>query len=70
MPVTDLFSKRQKRSTGEVPDVYQYETIPNQLRVQIVQILEDAFGLDYNPNWGPDSNAHEFVFIHKALCRE
>ena len=71
MPVTDLFSKRQKRSRGEVPDVYQYETIPNQLRVQIVQILEDAFGeLYYNPNWGPDSNAHEFVFIHKALCRE
>ena len=71
MPVTDLFSKRQKRSRGEVPDVYQYETIPNQLRVQIVQILEDAFGeLDYNPNWGPDSSAHAFEFIHKTLCHE
>ena len=28
--ITDLFSKRQKRSRGEVPDVYQYETIPHE----------------------------------------
>jgi len=44
MKAFDLFSKRQKRSRGEVPDVYQYKTIPEVLRVQIVHIIRDAFG--------------------------
>ena len=71
MSVTDLFSKRQKRSRGEVPDVYQYETIPNQLRVQIVQILQDAFGKpSYDPYFGPNNSARAYMFIHKALCHE
>ena len=48
MAVFDLFSKRQKHGRGEVPDVYQYKTIPEGLRVQIVHIIRDAFGdLDY-----------------------
>ena len=34
----ELFSKRQKRLRGEVPDIYQYEIIPQELRVQIVHI--------------------------------
>ena len=38
MKINELFSKRQKRIRGEVPDVYQYETIPQELRVQIVHI--------------------------------
>ena len=44
MNVVDIYSKRQKRLRGEVPDVYQYETIPIELRVQVVHILNDAFG--------------------------
>ena len=31
MTVVDIYSKRQKRSQDEVPDVYQYETIPQEL---------------------------------------
>lgn len=38
MKIYELFSKRQKRLRGEVPDVYQYETIPPELRVQVVHI--------------------------------
>lgn len=34
----ELFSKRQKRFRGEVPDVYQYEVIPQGLRVEVVYI--------------------------------
>ena len=40
MKIHDIFSKRQKRSRGDVPDVYQYERIPDELRVQVVQIIE------------------------------
>ena len=67
MSVFDLFSKRQKRSLGEVPDVYQYKTIPEGLRVQIVHIIRDAFGdLDTYPR----TAGNDFELIHEALCRE
>jgi len=58
MTIFDLFSKRQKRSRGEVPDVYQYETIPTELRVQIIHIIRDAFGdlYDFNGNEREDFN--------------
>jgi len=67
MTVFDLFSKRQKRSRGEVPDVYQYETIPAELRVQIVHIIRDAFGDLYDFQ---GTEREDFKFIHEALCRE
>ena len=62
MKVFDLFSKRQKRERGEVPDVYQYETMPQPLRVQIVHILRDALG--------EESYTNDYKYIHDALCRE
>lgn len=70
MPVFDIFSKRQKRKRGEVPDVYQYEIIPQELRVQVVHILEDAFGKPYYFLEIPNSSAKAYKFIHKSLCRE
>lgn len=72
MPVFDIFSKRQKRSRDEVPDVYQYETIPQELRVQVVHILRDVFGKLYrgfSGGWYGDA-VKAYEFIHKALCRE
>ena len=63
--ITDLFSKRQKRNRGEVPDVYQYETIPPELRIQIFQIWTDAFG---NTSTGGAVSA--YGYINKVLCRE
>ena len=45
MAITDIYSKRQKRLRGEVPDVYLYAEIPGPLRIQIVQIWEDVFGI-------------------------
>ena len=47
MKVYELFSKRQKRLRGEVPDVYQYETIPRELRVQIFYIWQKVWGEVY-----------------------
>ena len=44
MPIFDLYSKRLKRSRGEVSDVYVYDEIPNAARVQIVQMVSDAIG--------------------------
>lgn len=44
MAVFDLFSKRQKRLRGDVPDVYVYDDIPDHLRVQIVHIWSRSIG--------------------------
>ena len=52
MPVFDLFSKRQKKLRGEVPDVYSYDELPDALRVQVVHIVLGAMG-----------NAEEYYFF-------
>ena len=67
MPVFDLFSKRQKRLRGEVPDVYVYDEVPQPLRVQLVQILQDGIAPNLKYCDGP-MYLHEY--IHKTLCRE
>jgi hypothetical protein len=69
MPVFNLYSKRQKRLRGELPDVFQYDSIPAQLRVQIIHIWrdtvgEDRFALD------PTPAADTYKEISNVLCRE
>lgn len=70
MPVFDLFSKRQKKLRGEVPDVYSYDSIPEPLRVQIVHILRDALGNgeQYYLYMGHVRQAYDFIV--DVLCRE
>lgn len=48
MKIYELFSKRQKRLRGEVPDVYQYDDIPQELRVQIVHIWRAVLKDEYS----------------------
>ena len=74
MKVFEIFSQRQRRLRGEVPDTYQYETIPDKLRVQVIHIWRDAFGEPYRNYFREieytygDGEAYEF--IHKTLCRK
>lgn len=65
MAVYDLFSKRQKRLRGELPDVYQYDNIPRPLRVQIAHIMRDAMG-----DLDSKHTLNKFQSIHNKLCRE
>lgn len=67
MGVFDLFSKRQKRARGEVPDVYVYDKLPQQLRVQIVHIVQDAFGTDH---YRTNNAEKAYEFVKQTLCRE
>ena len=67
MKIHELFSKRQKRNRGEVPDVYQYEIIPDQLRYQVSYIWQDIFGKRDSSN--PDK-FRAFQFFYDALRRE
>ena len=72
MKIYEIFSKRQKRIRGEVPDVYQYETIPPELRIQVVHIWNDVWGeIEYGAFGVPCGGAYEaYSFIHDKLCRE
>lgn len=67
MAVFDLFSKRQRRARGEVPDVYTYDKIPHEFRVQVIHIIQDAFGVD---NYSSQQASSLYSEINKALCRE
>jgi|APLak6261659701_1056019.scaffolds.fasta_scaffold47144_2 hypothetical protein len=66
MAIIDLFSKRQRRLRGEMPDVYQYDDIPEPLKVQIVHLIQDALS--------SEDLLYEFSsicnYVNDVLCRE
>lgn len=71
MGVFNLYSKRQKKLRGEVPDVYTYDSIPQPLRVQIAHIWNDSLGdsNEYHDSYLRNS-AGAYQMITDALCRE
>lgn len=44
MFINDIYSKRQRKLRGEIPEVYRYDNLPRQLRVQIIHILRKSLG--------------------------
>lgn len=71
MSIIDLFSKRQKRLRGEVSDVYIYNKIPEELRVQILYILDEALGTseEYHRLYNSEV-AQVYSLITSTLSRE
>lgn len=63
MGIFDIFSKRQRKLRGELPDVYAYDRIPQPLRVQIVHILRDTIGNErqYQDEYAGTRRAYEFI---------
>lgn len=72
MTIFDLFSKRQKISRGDVPDVYSYDKIPKKIKVQIIHIWNDALGnsQQYDEHRQNPSVLYAYKFIAEILCRE
>lgn len=69
MAVRYIFSKRQKKMRGEVPDVYSYDRIPDPLRGQIVHILQEI--IEMSAPWGLMPNVIGILNDGvDALCRE
>jgi len=68
--IFDLFSKRQKKLRGDVPDVYSYDNLPNALRVQIIHIWSDVLGNNQDYYSSRESVKSAYKFIVKTLCRE
>lgn len=67
------FSERERTAAG-TDDPYQYDDVPERLRVQIQQILRDAIGphdqMDYYDLQSSDHNPEIWRRIHKTLCKE
>lgn len=68
MAIFDLFSKRQKKLRGDVPDVYVYDNLPQPLRVQIVHIWTDTLGKG-EQYWGGQVK-QSYELIVNTLRRE
>ena len=69
-----IFSKRQRRIQGETPDTHQYETIPDELRVQIFHIWGKIWETPYDNNFGElqvSQLAYDaYKSIEATLCEE
>lgn len=72
MKVFNLFSRDQKKENGEKPDTYNYDIIPNNLRVQIVHILEDGFGTeeDFHNSYSYGDTRGAYEAVVSILRRE
>jgi AbiJ N-terminal domain 4 len=70
MSIFDIFSKRQKRLRGDVPDVYAYDSIPQPLKVQIIHIWRDTLGDENQYRQEYLGTRQAYQFIVDTLCRE
>ncbi|EOJ0085052.1 STM4504/CBY_0614 family protein [Pseudomonas aeruginosa] len=66
--IHDLFSKRQRRQRGEMPDVLQCDTLPIDLKKQVGMLIEEALGHSETPN--NHLAVHVYAQIIQALAEE
>ena len=70
MTIIDLYSKRQKRLRGDVPDVYVYDQLPEALRNQIVYIWQESLGNPHSNRFYDGQAPGMYKLIVDVLCRE
>jgi AbiJ N-terminal domain 4 len=70
MSIFETYTKRlRKREQAGQPDVYQYDDLPQPLRIQIILIWNDAIGSSVKR--GKSTGSSEvWDFIHDRLCKE
>ncbi len=68
MAILELFSDRQKKERGEVPEVFAYDQLPQRLRVQIDYIVQDALGSYYREGYETAGTPY-YKQIVATLCR-
>lgn len=73
--ITEIYSKQQKRLRGEFPDVYQYETAPEKLRIQVILLFKEVCEYcvrDYESDGWIYPFPYQSLcdYVHKTLCSE
>ncbi|MGB5793582.1 STM4504/CBY_0614 family protein [Poseidonibacter sp.] len=64
LSVFNIFSKRQKKLDNDTVDVYEYESIPSNLKVQAIHIFREVIDKEH---YGKNNI---YLEIHKILCKE
>jgi hypothetical protein len=73
MPVFETFSRRQaKRAKAGKADVYQYDSLPQQFRIQVAHIWKTAIGPYFHQDpWQSEPLSNRaWRWIHDTLARE
>lgn len=66
--IFDLFSRRNRNSSKEI---FTYDILPKEFRIQVIHIWVDALGNYYNSFYGESEPSNKiWEFIHKQLCKE
>jgi hypothetical protein len=69
MPILDLFSDRNRRERGEARDVFSYDTLSQELRVQAALIVADGLGRPYTLDGYETPACRVYVQIIEQLVR-
>lgn len=73
MGIYETYSERTRVNCSN-DDVFQYDEIPDKLRVQVQQILRDAIGpheqMSAYAMSAPNHNPGAWELVHSTLCRE
>jgi len=64
----EIFSHRRKKQRGE-PDVFQYDHISTELRIQVIHIWGDTLGHGVS-DYGGNRSEQVYKMIHDRLCRD
>jgi len=71
MGIYETYSKRlRKRERAGEPDVYQYDDLPRELRIQIIHIWDDAIGPSVRSSMERSGPIKVWNLIHDMLARE
>lgn len=70
MSITEIYSKRINKDKGGSPDIYQYENISRQLKVQIIHIWDDSLGDEHQYLDSIYLCRKAYEYIVNTLCRE
>lgn len=74
MAILDLFSKREKRKSLQgQEDVFQYDTLPEAFRVQVIYLWHEVLGEWHNEEWASPSaypSNQWWAELYQGFCRE
>lgn len=68
MAVYETYSKRKKRLRGDTPDVYQYDYLPENLKIQIIHIWDEVIG--HRNEYGNKLMSAVYTHVKNILCKE
>ena len=70
MPIFELYSRRKKHANqGQLPEVYRYDEIPYEVRIQVIGLWKNAIG-SYNINATRYETNARWNFIHDTIAHE